>query len=210
MFASCNQGSFCLSQLVSLREFDVASGQSCPLGIPPHADCHFALRKLDSLAYRCYVIWWMDVCVSHVYVAGSAVTMQSIHMHGSQDVKDVTMNSRRSGSLSRQESGGSVQSPFQPGAVHSFAVTCFVVMMLIHHINSLVLVSTVCLIVDIVDSSWCNHVSPCSLIHGVQKLDSYSPCHFVAHVISLVGCRIPATFLLLVNLCIKHAALEKH
>ena len=47
--------------------------------------------------------------------------MQSIHMQGSQSVNDVTMNSKRSGSLSRQESGASVQSPFQPGQLLHFA-----------------------------------------------------------------------------------------
>lgn len=52
---------------------------------------------------------------------GSAVTMQSIHMEGSQtglgsvhmQGSQSVVDSKRSGSLNRQESGGSVQSPFQ-------------------------------------------------------------------------------------------------
>ena len=54
--------------------------------------------------------------------AGSAVTMQSIHMQGSQaglgsihmQGSQSVLDSAKSGSLSRQESGASVQSPFKP------------------------------------------------------------------------------------------------
>lgn len=44
-----------------------------------------------------------------IHMDGSQAGLGSVHMQGSQSVVD----SKRSGSLNRQESGASVQSPYQ-------------------------------------------------------------------------------------------------